>query len=358
MKPRRKLGAFALNGGGWPVRGMPPYGTLPSGVRRRAWTHVDPPQLLVVLNPCVVRGRRGSAWARAAAGLRALSHMEVRETLGDGADVQRITDWLSNVRPAIAVAAGGDGTVRAVAAALMAVPLPARPTLGLLPLGTANNVARSLGLSGLHCVSEATLARVARAIVAGAPSALDVGYVDGAPFVGSFALGMDGEILAARNRWQRRYGLDGGYALYLLSCAANLTRHRSVRARLAIDAVRGEVAVYNLLVLNTALYAGEFRFGGAARSADGRLDVHVFTGAVDYVRRYTAAWRRQLAHRGAHDASAPGVRCTDHLAVELERPLASQLDGEEGPRGTRFTVWLEPAALRVCLPADPRRTVG
>src|SRR5690606_23646566 len=128
-------------------------------------------------------------------------------------------------------------TVHAVAAALLGIPTGQRPALGILPLGTANNVARSLGLSHL-APAPAVIAAAAAALTRGLPRSLDVGTCNGAWFVGSCAAGMDAAILMTRNRWHRRWsftGRHGGYAMYLASCAANLARHRPVAVEVAVD---------------------------------------------------------------------------------------------------------------------------
>src|SRR5690606_31721148 len=130
-------------------------------------------------------------------------------------------------------------------------------------LGTGNNVARGLGLAAIRAPGTEPVARTISAITGGRTRDLDVGRANGEPFVGSFAIGMDGAILALRNRWRARGGvaaLAGGYPLYLLSCAANLGRHRRVNAALVADGVARSQPVYGAVVTNTPIYAGEFCF--------------------------------------------------------------------------------------------------
>lgn len=283
--------------------------------------------LLIIRNPTA---RRRAALPSAAL---------VRDTVGDGADRARIREWIAIARPRVVVAAGGDGTVRAVACALMDTAAPDRPALGLLPLGTANNVARSLGIPDA--------AAGAAALADGRTRALDLGRANGAWFVGSCAAGMDAAILLARNRWRTRWQLGrtvGGYPLYLLACAVTLSRHRAVASEIALD---GDAflprSMHNLLVLNTGLYAGEFRFDTADHSADGRLDVHVFANARDYVRGFVAAWRR---HLGAAVAP-PQLRRAAGAEIRFASPLPLQLDGEEAGRTDALSIEVVPAALRV-----------
>ncbi|MBX3024717.1 hypothetical protein KF840_07390 [bacterium] len=291
---------------------------------------MDPRPLLIIVNPVA---RRAALPAGAM----------VRETVGDGADGERIRDWITALRPRAAVAAGGDGTVRAVAGALMDVPAAARPPLGVLPLGTANNVARGLGLGNVAIATAA--------LRGAAPRPLDLGRANGTWFVGSCAAGMDAAILAARNRWRARWPIGralGGYPLYLLACAAGLLRHRPVRATIACDDGAPIVqAVHDLLILNIALYAGEFRFDTADHSADGRLDLHAFADAGAYVRGFVTAWRR---HLGAA-VPPPPLRRVARLEVRFAAPTRLQIDGEEGGLTDALAVAVVPAALRVLAPA-------
>ena len=308
--------------------------------------------LLVIVNPAALRGDAAAGFAQLRAALSPDAAV-VRETVGDGADAARVGDWLASLRPRAVVAAGGDGTLRTVACALMQLPPHDRPALGLAPLGTANNVARSLGLARLG--RDAAAVRAAAAVLLGATTRpLDVGRANGAWFVGSCAAGMDAAILADRNRWRARWRLGpilGGYPLYLLACAVGLARHRATVAELSHDGDPPVAqALHNLLILNTALYAGEFRFDAADHSADGRLDVHAFADAGAYVRGFVTAWRRQLCAA----VPPPPLRRVATLSARFTAPIPLQLDGEEAGRVESLTIEVVPAALRIlCAPPRP-----
>ncbi len=312
---------------------------------------MDTLRLLIVVNPAALRGGAAAGFAALRAALSG-DAVVVRETAGDGRDAARVAEWVAALRPQTVAAAGGDGTVRVVAGALMGMPPNARPALGLLPVGTANNVARSLGVDRL---SDATTARaIAAALLDRSTQPLDVGRANGDWFVGSCAAGLDAAILAARNRWRTRWHLGrrlGGYPLYLFACAVGLARHRSIATDLRLDGAAAIAQpVHNLLVLNTALYAGEFRFDGADHSDDGRLDVHMFAGASTYVRGFVTAWRR---HLGAGVAAAPLRRVTS-LSAQFAAPMALQLDGEEAGLVRELAIDVVPSALQVIAPPRSR----
>jgi diacylglycerol kinase family enzyme len=95
------------------------------------------------------------------------------------------------------VAAGGDGTVRCVAAALAGSGTP----LGVIPLGTLNHFARDLGIP-------ADLDGAARVVGGGVVRALDLGSVNGETFVNNAVLGFYPPVVAARDAERKRRGLN------------------------------------------------------------------------------------------------------------------------------------------------------
>ena len=309
-------------------------------------------RVAVVANPHAPSGDALGAWQRRLAALRrdAVVCGEL-ETCGDGANVQRVARLLDDTRAQVVIAAGGDGTVSDVVQAIMLAGGTERPALAIIPLGTANNVARSLGLiSCRHGGARAMDLAVATALN-GPERRIDLGRVGQRYFVGSFALGMDADILITRNRWRRRLRLNarvGGYPLYLLSCAVNLLRPHGAAARLRIDGSAVTSKAYNLLITNTPIYAGEFRFDTDNSSDDGCLDLHLFEGPLDYLRRYPAAWRRHVRYARGLPCRAPHERrLIRTLQVEFASPVACQRDGEESGAAASYEICVVPQALTV-----------
>jgi diacylglycerol kinase family enzyme len=309
------------------------------------------------VNPNALAGAAPGAWPHVLERLRRSAVVGgTLDTRADGETVGRVAALLAETRPDVVVAAGGDGTLGAVVEAVVGSAVPRRPAVGIIPLGTANNVARALGLPSVRQGGAGALATALDVVLAGRERALDLGQVGGRTFVGSLAIGMDADILAFRNRLRARLGLGrrlGGYPLYLWSCAVNLlVRGHGARARLLLDGVERHAYVYDVLLLNTPLYAGEFRFDAAEGGGDGRLDLHLFGGPRDYVRGFVSAWRRHVHHeRGDVVAPPPGLARVSELVIELATPVAAQIDGEEHPPAARYHVRTLPRALTVRVPA-------
>jgi len=319
-------------------------------------------RVAVVVNPRSSAPRRLGAGALAALRERSEVVGELA-TQGDASDGARLAQLLASAAPDVLVAAGGDGTVGLALRALLETRGAERPALGFLPLGTGNNAARSFGLRALRGAPSAALDLALAALVCGPRRAVDVGLAGGRPFLGSFTLGMDADVLALRNRLVRRLGrsrLARGYGLYAFSILVNLMRGaRGTPARLWLDGERELRPLHNLAVINAPIYAGPLRLDGANDCADGLLDVHATASAAQYLLEIPSAWRRHLrVQRGVNAAASSLLRRAREVRVELDRPVAAQADGEEIGAAASFRVVVRPRAVRVCTPPSARDQRG
>ncbi len=278
------------------------------------------------------------------------------ETRGDERDVERTIQLVEATGADVVLAAGGDGTVALVARALLRLAAEHRPDLAILPLGTANNVARSFGLPSVRTHGADAVRLALDALGSGTSEPIDVGCANGTPFVGSFAIGMDGAILARRDDLRRRLGISGdlgGYPLYLASCAIETVSHAAVHAEIELDEEQTVGPIYNLLATSRPLYAGEFRFASSDGIPEGRLALNLFGSRSAYLRSYTEAWRRHVAQeRGERVDAATGTRPFGRLRVSLEREAAAQLDGEQVAARRDWKIEVIPSALRLRRPAS------
>jgi YegS/Rv2252/BmrU family lipid kinase len=133
---------------------------------------------------------------------------EVHLAHGGNAIAAIIADAITRRVDAV-IAAGGDGTVSAVAGALAGGQI----ALGVLPLGTLNHFARDLGLP-------MDLEAAVRQIAAGLTMRVDVGEVNGRVFVNNSSLGLYPDIVHDREQQQRRFGRSKWLALFWATIAA------------------------------------------------------------------------------------------------------------------------------------------
>jgi diacylglycerol kinase (ATP) len=278
-------------------------------------------------------------------------------TSGDPSEGERLARLLSSHEPDVLVAAGGDGTASLALRALLDAKCAERTALAILPLGTGNNAARSFGLRALRDGADAVALAVG-AITGGARRFVDLGCIDGRPFLGSVSIGMDADVLALRNRLHQRLagvGLDAGYALYLGASLGSLLSEHGAPARLTLDGEMERLALFGLCVVNAPVYAGPIRFDAANDCADGRLDVLALRSGREYVAEYASGWLRYLrAGSGAVVRPSARLRRAREIRVDFERPVAAQADGEPLGAAASYRIAVLPGAVRLCLP-DPQQ---
>ncbi|GAA4219207.1 diacylglycerol/lipid kinase family protein [Actinocatenispora rupis] len=236
-------------------------------------------------------------------------------------------------RPDVLIAAGGDGTISEAARQLAHRDI----ALGLLPLGTTNNFARTLTVP-------LTVAGALDTLVHGVVADVDLGHVNGRVFTNMVSLGVSARVAEhAPHRLKRILGR----AAYPLTAAAILPRHHPFRARLTTDDGRTVSAhTHQLNIANGGFHAGNPITADA--SPDDRL---LTTWPLGGPRRTSlvAAIAGQVAHGRRRTQASHPFLTTDALTLHTDPPQALDIDGElHGSTPARIT--LSANALRVLVP--------
>jgi diacylglycerol kinase (ATP) len=247
--------------------------------------------------------------------------------------VDEAGDVTARARQAAWVAvAGGDGTVESIAAALIGTDVP----LGIIPAGTYNNLARSLGIPS-------DPAEACEVVQTGRPTPTDVGFANGKPFFECLGSGLDAalyplgeEIKSGRpDRWidllrkawryrRQRFQLtlDRPVREALVRGAPNESRlvHLLRRKR------SGQILLSALMVVvsNGPYFGMNFHVAPHARPDDGHLTVTVFS-------RYSKLqlwWHfLSIAHGRREYRPTTVAFCVRKLRISGPRPLPVHLDG-------------------------------
>jgi len=231
--------------------------------------------------------------------------------------------------------AGGDGTMNAAAQGLLETGIP----LGILPTGTANDLARTLDIPP-------DLDRAAAIIAAGHTRTIDLGSVNGKPFFNVASLGLSAELSKELTRdIKRRFGRLG----YLVTALRVLARARPFTAEIAADGERVRIKTLQVAVGNGRYYGGGNIVAQDAAIDDRKLDL--------YSLEFRQAWKLALLARafryGEHGAwdEVRAIR-GDEFEVRTRHPRPINADGEivtQTP--ARFT--LHPRAVTVFAPEAP-----
>jgi diacylglycerol kinase (ATP) len=227
---------------------------------------------------------------------------------------------------------GGDGTLNAAAQGVIARGLP----LGILPLGTANDLARTLDIP-------TDLDAAARIIAEGHTRRIDLGLVNDQPFFNVASIGLSAELAQELTReMKRRWGRLG----YGIAALKVLARAKPFRAR--ITSTEGTARVRTLQI---AVGNGRYYGGGNAIEKDAAIDdQHLDLYSLELTRAWKLALMARSFRNGEHGAwrEVRAIRAKA-FTVETRRPRPVNCDGEivtQTP--ARFTI--RPAAVTVFAP--------
>lgn len=279
----------------------------------------------------------------------------IRDTLGEHGVACAIVETTSEVdvstRAAAAaatsefsavVAAGGDGTVHAVARGLLRGLAPDKDpvVLGILPLGTMNNIAHSLGIPE-------PLDAACEVLAHARPRLMDVGSADGHLFIEVAGMGVEARLVAHSESIKGRLLRSPST---LLEMVGILRRFRPARVVLDLDGQRLTLRALQVTVCNTPRYGLSFAAAPDARMDDGWLDVVVYEGY-----RVWALARRYWRMLGGGRDSTPGVRHLWAREVRVAPHGATWPVHTDGTRSgtTPVTVRVLPGALQVIAPPAP-----
>jgi diacylglycerol kinase (ATP) len=231
------------------------------------------------------------------------------------------------------VAVGGDGQAAAVAAGLVG----SDATFALLPAGSANDYARTLGMP------RGNVAGAVRAIAAGRTARVDtikVKVVDSERhFLNVVGTGFDAAVAGRAEK----IPMFRGAGRYVLAIMAELPRFKAATITLTVDGEARDLRAMMVAIANGTSYGGGMRVAPGAKLASGQLEVCV-VGEVskpEFLRAFPRVFR------GTH-VTHPAVTMLSgrEVTISADRPLRLIGDGEwfgELPA----TVSIDPASLTV-----------
>jgi YegS/Rv2252/BmrU family lipid kinase len=232
----------------------------------------------------------------------------------------------------LVVIGGGDGTLNAAAAGLMETQLP----LGIVPLGTANDLAHTLGIP-------ASIPEACQIIAAGHQCAVDLGWVNGKYFFNVASIGLSVQITKRLTRGlKQRWGI----LAYLLTGLRVLWQARPFTAEIHANRQIIPVKTLQITIGNGRFYGGGLAIAEDAAINDRWLDLYSLEVKHwwQIVLLLPAISRGQLA-------KWPGTRTlrAEEIEVVTPYPAAINTDGEiTATTPARFQV--VPKAISIFVP--------
>ena len=311
-------------------------------------------RIVIIDNPQASGGRYALHGARAQQFYRLLGYdCEISTTQAPG-DAVHLARQAAEGGATLAIACGGDGAVREVAMGLMQVPESVRPKFSVVPKGTVNVFARTMGLQVgpvpdfFHsCLKQIFWARTTR---------IDVARIAGDPFVCFAGFGYDATVIENvppnEKRLFREWAFVSSAFRTLFGWGAPSSRpepYEPVELRVRAATPSGDVDVRGWLAAigNVKDYGpGWFPFHPLARVDDGLLDVLVVTtqDKIEMMRiGAQVLGRSHLRNPYVQYFQSPGPIRVDSLGA----PVPSHADCELVGRTAGAVITLEPGALTV-----------
>ncbi len=232
------------------------------------------------------------------------------------------------------VVAGGDGTIHAAANGVLGAGVP-DAELGVIPLGSGNDFAHSLGRVGQDL--EAAVNALATPLI----QPIDVGRVNGSEyFVNGLGVGFDAEVV--RRRGGRRVGPLG----YLPTVARTILSYAPRNYRVLWKDEEFLQRGLMVAVMNGSSEGGGFCLAPKAQLYDGVLDICW----IDPINLWQFVRYVLAVKRGTH-VSLPMVKMwrSREICLESDESLSYHVDGEyrELQKGTPLEIEVVEKRLRL-----------
>jgi diacylglycerol kinase family enzyme len=293
--------------------------------------------IVVLLNPASGTAETQHRFARVAVLFDAVGADAQIVQLGSGAEAPDAARSAVSHGAAAIVAGGGDGTVSSVASVLVGSKTP----LGVLPLGTLNHFAKDARIP-------LDLERAVATVVAAHVTSVDVGEVNGRPFINNASIGVYPDIVVEREKLRKQ-----GYRKWMafaLATARILRRYRGLVVRLAAEDAGARAHTAFLFVGNNDYDTDGLDLGARATLDAGQL-VAYFAPRV-HARDLPKLFALALAGRAKEHALESFAATEVHVHTPGRHRLRIAIDGEVTVMAGPLRFRIRPRSLRVIVPAS------
>lgn len=284
---------------------------------------------LVLINP---HSRRGEATQQEA--VQALRDLGFDCVQADFEKPEQFPKLIQQHRDRVdlVIVGGGDGSVNAAIGGLLETNLP----VGVIPLGTANNLARTLGIPS-------SIAEACRIIAAGYRQSIDLGWVNDEYFFNVAGIGLSANInQAVAKDFKRRWGV----LAYAITALKLVSKQRRWYAEIRCNGEVIQVKTYQITVCNGKHYGSGLTVAADAAINDCRLDLC----SLEIQHWWQAPFLIPALTRGEY-ATGRGIRIVQGQEIEIHTHRVQVIDTDgEITTQTPATFRVIPKAISIFVP--------
>ncbi|WP_297117371.1 diacylglycerol kinase family protein [uncultured Porphyromonas sp.] len=249
----------------------------------------------------------------------------------DQGHVAQIIDDVAGQGFDVVIGVGGDGTINEVADAVR----PTSMTMGVIPMGSGNGLARSLDIP---MDPEEALEVIRRGYV----KRIDCCEANGVPFFVTFGVGFDAQVTASYDQKSFRGPLS-----YVLSTVDQFIKHKSSLYRLHLNGEVIEQKAFLVTCANADQYGNNAIIAPEAELDDGLFDVVVIRN-MSLLKAPRVAIN--LFTKNINESASIDIYRTNHLIIEREEEGYAQVDGELLELGRRIEITIQKQQLPILVP--------
>ncbi len=228
----------------------------------------------------------------------------------------------------IIVAVGGDGTINEVASAIV----NSGKTMGIIPYGSGNGLARSLAIP---LKSKQAIIRLNRLET----NVIDSGVLNGKNFFNMAGMGFDAHI-STRFAEDKTRGLQG----YVRTTLTEIWQYKSQQYQIEIDGISYEREAFMVSIANSSQFGNNAHVSPFASVKDGLLDVCIIKPFPLY---HFPLMGYHLFSKTAHKSKYVEIIKGKEIRIVRETAGAVHLDGEPQYMSSELEIHIKPLSLAI-----------
>ena len=228
----------------------------------------------------------------------------------------------------IVVAVGGDGTINEIASVLEST----GTTMGIIPYGSGNGLARSLGIP---MNDKQALLKLNNLNV----NAIDSGTINGRKFFNMAGIGFDAHI-SLRFADDVTRGLSG----YVRTAMTEISKYSYLHYHLEIDGKTYDCDAFMISIANSSQFGNNAHIAPFASLSDGLLDICIIKPFPLY--QFPVMGYRMFS-KSTHKSKYVEIIKAKEIRILREKPDAVHLDGEPMIMDSELKIGIKPLSLFV-----------
>jgi len=231
----------------------------------------------------------------------------------------------------IVFAVGGDGTVNEVAQGLIG----SHVTMGILPKGSGNGLARHLGIP-------MKFAEALKVLTSSQVINMDTMWVNGKLSVNVSGIGFDGHVAGL-------FGKDGkrGLAGYTKLVLKEFVSYKENKANVVVDGTAHETSSFIIAIANSSQFGNNARVAPLASVCDELIDV-CFIKKIPF--SHVIGFATKMFTGMLDKSSLVKIYKGRKIQIEFAKPVAFHIDGEPQDAASSFDVRIDAGRLKMLVP--------